>query len=346
VPDPVAGATYDAANRLLTFGSQTATADANGNLASLTDASGVTTYTWDARDRLVGLNAPGTAAAFTYDALGRRLTKTANGLTTQYAYDGLDVAQELGTAGPVDFLGTLNIDEPLVRGGSEFFLADALGSIVVLTDATGALSTEYTYEPFGRTLATGVASTNPFQFTGRENDATGLYYYRARYYHSGVQRFISEDPIGLRGGDVNFHAYVGNNPAGQRDPLGLQAVPIPGPAPIPVPFPPVFIPGTPENEAFTQATRNAIQAASAAIANIVTSLTKKCETARCLRVGLSRPLLNLDECGGRESSGLYSDTGCREHRKSRASGNTMMAAPLVRIDPEAILAPGLGSSPA
>ena len=44
------------------------------------------------------------------------------------------------------------------------------------------LQTEYTYEPFGATTATGTASTNPFQYTGRENDATGLYNYRARYY--------------------------------------------------------------------------------------------------------------------------------------------------------------------
>ena len=36
-----------------------------------------------------------------------------------------------------------------------------------------------------------------------------------------MQRFISEDPIGLKGGDINFFAYVGNNPVNLRDPLGL-----------------------------------------------------------------------------------------------------------------------------
>lgn len=49
----------------------------------------------------------------------------------------------------------------------------------------------------------------------------GLYYYRARYYSAELQRFISEDPIGLAGGDVNFYAYVGNNPVNRVDPLGL-----------------------------------------------------------------------------------------------------------------------------
>ena len=48
-------------------------------------------------------------------------------------------------------------------------------------------------------------------------------YCRARYYHPGLQRFISEDPIGFRGGDVNAYAYVGNTPLNTTDPLGLWA---------------------------------------------------------------------------------------------------------------------------
>lgn len=68
------------------------------------------------------------------------------------------------------------------------------------------------------------------QFTGRENDDTGLYYYRARYYHPVLARFIGEDPIGMLGGDVNIHAYaannlyayVGNAPLDFIDPFGLD----------------------------------------------------------------------------------------------------------------------------
>ena len=48
-------------------------------------------------------------------------------------------------------------------------------------------------------------SDNPFQYTGRENDSTGFYYYRARYYAPELQRFVSEDPIRFRSGDVNFY---------------------------------------------------------------------------------------------------------------------------------------------
>jgi len=54
---------------------------------------------------------------------------------------------------------------------------------------------------------------NSPRFTGRENDGTGLYYYRARYYNPTLQRFISEDPARLGGGEANFYVYAGNSPA-------------------------------------------------------------------------------------------------------------------------------------
>jgi RHS repeat-associated protein len=100
-------------------------------------------------------------------------------------------------------------------------LPDALGLTVALGDNTGALQTQYTYEPFGVTTQSGSASTNTYKYTAREDDGTGLYYYRARYYHPRLQRFIAEDPIGFHGGDVNLYGYVGNNPILLRDPMGL-----------------------------------------------------------------------------------------------------------------------------
>ena len=48
-------------------------------------------------------------------------------------------------------------------------------------------------------------------------------YYRARYYHPGLQRFISEDPIEFAGGDSNLYAYVLNDPSNLRDPSGEVA---------------------------------------------------------------------------------------------------------------------------
>ncbi len=47
-----------------------------------------------------------------------------------------------------------------------------------------------------------------------------MYYYRARYYDPEIGRFVSEDPLGFAAGDVNFYAYVGNNPINFNDPSG------------------------------------------------------------------------------------------------------------------------------
>jgi RHS repeat-associated protein len=62
-------------------------------------------------------------------------------------------------------------------------------------------------------------SSNPFRFTGREDDGTCLYSYRARYYDPTRSRFVSGDPIGLLGG-LNVFSYTANNPIGHFDPLG------------------------------------------------------------------------------------------------------------------------------
>ena len=119
------------------------------------------------------------------------------------------------------------IDEPFIRQtgtGNEHYHTDALGSSLALSNSAGVAATTYTYEPFGRTTTAG-SSGNSFQYTGRENDGTGLSYYRARYYNPTLQRFVGEDPIGFGGGDTNLYAYVRNNPTNLIDPTG-EAVPL------------------------------------------------------------------------------------------------------------------------
>jgi RHS repeat-associated protein len=121
----------------------------------------------------------------------------------------------------------LTIDEPYIRrssSGDEFYVADERGTVLGLSDPTGAVTTSYTYEPFGKAIRTG-SSTNPVQYTGRENDGTGLYYYRARYYSSTLHRFLSEDPLEFDGEDLNLYAYTFNNPINLADPSG-EIVPL------------------------------------------------------------------------------------------------------------------------
>ncbi|MDH5641086.1 MAG: RHS repeat-associated core domain-containing protein [Nitrospira sp.] len=149
------------------------------------------------------------------------------GVVTNFVYDGLNPVQEKsGSTVTANLLTGLGIDEFFTRtdgGGSRALLTDALGSTVALGDGTGSLVTQYTYEPFGYTTQTGAASTNSFKYTGREDDGSGLYYYRARYYHLRLQRFISEDPIGFRGRQMNLYGYVRNAPTVYIDPYGLEA---------------------------------------------------------------------------------------------------------------------------
>jgi RHS repeat-associated protein len=229
--NPVTDTNYNEANQLLRYNasSDNISYDENGNMTSMTNSCGTTTYTWDVRNRLSSINGfkpdcSALNASFRYDALGRRIEKTINGRTIQYLYDGLDIVQEIeNSAVSANYIRTMNIDEPLARikadGTVRYYQRDGLWSIIALTDEGGVVRTQYSYDPFGAVSITGEQSENPFQYTGRENDNTGLYYYRARYYSPELQRFISEDPIRFKGG-LNFYAYVGNDPINITDPTG------------------------------------------------------------------------------------------------------------------------------
>jgi RHS repeat-associated protein len=119
-----------------------------------------------------------------------------------------------------------DLDEVFLRtdtSGARSFLVDRLGSTLALADASALVQTQYAYEPFGKPSTSGPSSTNTFEFTGRELDPSGLYYNRARYYDPTLRRFISEDPIGFRGGDLNLYAFVRNNPVNNVDPMGTSA---------------------------------------------------------------------------------------------------------------------------
>jgi RHS repeat-associated protein len=219
LPAAVASATYDAANEQTVFNGQTQTYDLNGNLTG----DGTNTYTWAARNRLVSISGP-VPASFVYDALGRRQRKTINGTVTDFVYDRLNPVKETVGAATVDLVTGLGIDEYLTRtsgGATEYLLSEALGSTLALADGSGAVATEYSYDPFGTSSVGGTTTTNELGYTGREEDGTGVYYYRARYYHPVLQRFVSEDPIGSAGGSPNVYLYTLNSPIQLSDPAGL-----------------------------------------------------------------------------------------------------------------------------
>jgi RHS repeat-associated protein len=218
LPSAMTGA-YDANNRMTTFNATSLTYDADGNLTN----DGSNSYTWDARNRLQSLSG-GVTAAFAYDALGRRAQKVVASATTGFLYDGPNYVQEQGTGGSVSAaLITGGTDETFARsvgGSTNSLLSDALGSTLAETSSAQSITTNYSFDPYGTTTQTGTTTGNAQQYTGRENDGTGLYYYRARYYSPKLGRFISEDPARMAGGP-NFYAYALGNPLAMRDPSGL-----------------------------------------------------------------------------------------------------------------------------
>src|SRR5208337_4160216 len=219
LPTTVSGNTFNADNGMTAFGGATLSYDANGNLIS----DGTNTYTWDARNHLTAISGA-VAASFTYDAFGRRASKTIAGATTQFLYDWWNPAQELqGGVPSANLLTGLRIDEYFARTDSSnnvsTLLPDALGSTIGLVGSGQSIATSYTYEPFGATTVGGAANGNSYQFTGRENDGIGSYFYRARYYQPTYQRFVSQDPLDFDGGDANLYDLVGDSPTVFVDPL-------------------------------------------------------------------------------------------------------------------------------
>jgi RHS repeat-associated protein len=225
---------YNSSNELTSTPSATYTYDNNGNTLTKATSAGTTTYGWDYDNRLTSVTLPGTGGtlSFKYDG-GRRVQKAftqgSTTTTTNYLYDGNNAVADVDQNGNVlaRYATTQNIDEPLaeLRGTTtSFYSEDGLGSITSLTTSAGALGNTYTYDSFGKLTASSGSIVNRFQYAGRELDSeTGLYFYRARYYDPGAGRFLSEDPIGFRGGR-NFYAYVNNDPTNLIDPDGTAFI--------------------------------------------------------------------------------------------------------------------------
>jgi RHS repeat-associated protein len=176
------------------------------NLTSITDAKGHTT-------------------TFKYDPFGRRIYKSSSAGTSIFAYDGDNLIEEVNASGAVvaRYTQGQNIDEPLAMsrsGVTSYYEADGLGSVTSLTSGSGALAQTYTFDSFGKQIASNGSLTNPFQYTAREFDTeTGLYYHRARYYDAAIGRFLSEDPVRFAA-SPNFYSYVRNSSPNYGDESG------------------------------------------------------------------------------------------------------------------------------
>jgi len=214
--------TYDTRNnRLQAAGGDGFAYDDEGRL---TNGYG-TTYAFDDEHRLTEI---GNDVQFIYDGRGNRIEATRDGIVTRYIYDanGNLLAEADGenriTRYYIYGRGLMAMTTPDDR--TYCYHYNATGSTIALTDDAGAIVNSYAYDPFGKITDRQEQVEQPFTFVGQHGVMTepnGFYYMRARYYDPQVGRFISEDPLGLAGGDVNLYGYVGNNPIMGVDPEGL-----------------------------------------------------------------------------------------------------------------------------
>lgn len=103
-------------------------------------------------------------------------------------------------------------------------LTDNLGSCTIQLDTSGSIISREEYSSYGSTtLFVGLGLSYQlkyYRYSGKEKDATGLYYYGARYYAHWLGRWLNPDPAGTIDG-LNLFAFVGGNPVSHVDIGGM-----------------------------------------------------------------------------------------------------------------------------
>ena len=179
----------------------------------------------------------GKVVTFKYDALGRRIEKSFNGRVHRYLWDGDVVLHEWEydeTERPQQIVaenGDVSFDRPeptdnlvtwvydtdsyvptakLVNGKRYGIVSDYIGRPVQAYDEHGTPVWQADYDIYGNLLnQKGDRMFVPFRQLGQyEDEETGLYYNRFRYYDPNTGGYISQDPIGLAGNNPTLYAFV------------------------------------------------------------------------------------------------------------------------------------------
>jgi len=221
--------------------------DANGNLDRLTEGQPMH---WNARNQLARVvqvlrdEAANDAESYVYDSAGARAIKRRRyqAHLVQHIEEvrylpGLEIRRNSATG---EQLNVVNADiggqsvrilhwerHPKARLPTtqlRFSLRDHLGSSTLELDENGQLLSQEGYYPYGATAWWAAksaieASYKTQRYSGKERDASGLYYYGLRYYAPWLMRWINPDPAGAEGG-WNLYAMLGGNPVSQVDPQG------------------------------------------------------------------------------------------------------------------------------
>ena len=182
-------------------------------------------YTWNANGSLRSVtDLEGTTYRFRYDAFGRRLEKRRMSSTFRFVWDGNVLLHEtfkkdnsenteLTTWVFEDFVPTAK----LVNGKAYSIISDHLGTPILAVDSDGMEVWNRQLDIYGRvskeykhsSLGDEVFPFVPFLYQGQYYDfETNLAYNRFRYYSPETGAYISQDPIGLAGGNPTLYGYV------------------------------------------------------------------------------------------------------------------------------------------
>ena len=224
---------YDAQDRVLTYGKFSYTYTANGELVTKTDTSTgqITTYSYDAMDNLRGVTLPdGRVIEYLIDGMDRRIGKKINGqLVKGWLYgQGTKPVAELDGTGAITsrFVYAVNSNVPAYVIGSGVtyaMIVDDLGSVKEVVDVgSGTIAESIRLDEFGVVMNDSQPGFQPFGFGGGQYDPdTSLVRFGARDFDPFVGRWISKDPLRFAGGDGNLYAYVENDPINRIDATGL-----------------------------------------------------------------------------------------------------------------------------
>lgn len=218
--------------------------DPRGNLRALEAGRSLT---WDLRNELRSVTPVERASGlndieqYVYDGGGQRVRKTrelhtnARVVVAQVRYlPGLElridsageVLQVITAQSGLNSVNVLHWESTPPDGSNDryrFNFTDHLGSTCLeLAEDTRLISQE-TFYPFGETAwsAKTEVSYQTVGYSGKERDATGLYYYGYRYYMPWLQRWLNPDPLGGVDG-LNLYQMVNNSPLVYRDEQGMQ----------------------------------------------------------------------------------------------------------------------------